>query len=112
MIIPPENFNRFAIKFDDEIADDYETDEEFVAIQSRSATRLSPSEEAAVRDFLTHLIEGDYTDDELEEFWASTSTNSEFKGYYLRQFLPIMRDNIGLPLPPEYLGPRPRKAWD
>ncbi len=86
MMKVPEHFAQFALQFDDEIADEYETDEEFVAITSRMATQLNPSAEGAIRDFLTHLIEGDYTDDELEEFWASTPTNSEFKGYYLRQF--------------------------
>ena len=112
MIRPPEYFAQFALQFDDEVADEYDTDEEFVAIISRMASMLNPSAQGSIRDFLTHLIEGGYTDDELEAFWASTPTNSEFKGDYLRQLLPIMRDNIGLPVPPEYIGPRPRKPWE
>ena len=112
MIIQPEHFDLFASKFNDELADDYETDEEFVAIQSRMARMPSPDVEHSIRDFLIRLIEGGYTDAELEAFWLTTSSHSEFNGAHLRQLLPIMRDNIGLPVPPEYLEPRPRKPWE
>ncbi len=99
MLQRPKAFNMFAQQFDDELADEYDTDEEFVAITARIATLIEPTAEGEIRDFLTHLIEGGYSDAELEAFWETTPSMSAFCGEELRQLLPIMHDTVGVPLP-------------
>ncbi len=103
MLQRPKAFNMFAQQFDDELADEYDTDEEFVAITARLASMIEPAANDAIRDFLTHLIEGGYSDAELQAFWETTPSMSAFCGEELRHLLPIMRDNVGVPLPKKYM---------
>ncbi len=100
MIKTPESFRHLADGFVYEFCEDYNSLEEFVAMRSRWGSSGIETENVELRGFLTHLIESSYSDAELEAIWDSTRHDFPLTADELRRYLPIMRDNIGLPPPP------------
>ena len=99
MIEAPKRFKEFAECFLYDLYDDYTSVEEFIAMESRWGTPASEAQNIILRDFLTQLIEGPYTDAELEALWDSVQLDFPLTGEEVRRYLPLMRDNVLLPPP-------------
>ena len=94
-----KDFLHFSSAFNYQLYEDYSSSEEFVAMSSRWGSGGTAIDQAGLRKFLTQLIEGPYSDEELEALWDSSRHDFPLTGAELRQYLPIMRDNVGLPPP-------------
>ncbi len=84
----PKVFQTFAGHFSAESLKEFDFDyEELFAISTRFATGGIGRDHTELRAYLTSLLEGGYSDDELSEIWRNTETYYFTGGATIRKML-------------------------